>query len=175
MILNIEGLVKALSLCKDKRGYFEVLRDMQISESELENFYAWNTEHYTRNCLVRTEDFEVVLICWEKGQQSYIHDYAANEAWIHPISGSLKEERFLWSEAEDTLHKVSSVTLNKGDYNYMSDKINIHRYTNVGENRTVSLHLYAKPVTEWNIYTEEGGFTGSKQVWLDNEFKLENA
>jgi len=44
--------------------------------------------------LARTENFEVLLICWEKGQSSPIHDFNSQEAWIHPIVGKLREERF---------------------------------------------------------------------------------
>ena len=34
----------------------------------------------------------------------------------------------------------------------MYNEVNIHRYSNVFESRSASLHLYASPVDKWNLY-----------------------
>ena len=153
-------------MCTGDYCYLDVMRESDIPVSEYERYYHWNDERYTRNLLVRNDKFELVLICWEKGQTSYIHDYDAHDAWVHPISGMLREECYVKDEKTGNLEKVSSVQLGPKDFNYMGGVVNIHSYRNENAGRSVSLHLYAKPVDEWTIYTDEGEIKHT-EVWWD--------
>lgn len=152
-IETIQQLVETLKNKPSDSGYLNIIKSINIPQQEFERFYTWNDEHYTRNCLIKTADFELLLICWEKGQQSPIHDFDSHEAWIHTIHGQLKEERFRITK--NVLEKVSSVLLGTSEFSYMSDPIDIHRYTNSYESRTVSLNLYAKPIKKWKEYNEK--------------------
>jgi cysteine dioxygenase len=127
------------------------MQSVDIPIREFEKYYSWNKDGYARNCLVKTDDFELLLICFEKGQQTPIHDFDSNQAWIHTLQGSLVEERFRVSEDGTKLEQLSSMTINSSDYSFMS-KIGIHRYKNVYEARTVSLNLYCKPIERWTEY-----------------------
>lgn len=165
-IQNIEGLIKRLNLCNATTGYLEAMRQINIPQQEFERYFSWDNQHYTRNQLARTDDYELIITCWEHGQQGYIHDYDAHEAWIHPIQGKLREERFILTP-DSKLQQVSNVLLGTQEFSYMGRGIDIHRYNNAHEGRTVCLHLYARPVDSWTIYTEEDGNTGKKQVHPD--------
>ena len=44
------------------------------------------------------------------------------------------------------------------EFSYL-DEITIHRFKNIYGQRSVSLHLYSKPIEKWRVYTE-----GSKEV-----------
>ena len=164
---TIEEMIRRLEMCTGDYCYLDVMRESDIPVSEYERHYRWNDERYTRNLLVRNDKFELVLICWEKGQTSYIHDYNAHDAWVHPISGTLREECYVKDEKTGNLEKVSSVQLGPKDFNYMGGTVNIHSYKNENAGRSVSLHLYAKPVDEWTIYTAEGEMSNT-DVWWDN-------
>jgi len=144
-------LIKALKAVNSEFGYFEVLQRMDISDEEFEKYYTWSDKKYTRNCLARTDDFELMLICWEQDQASRIHDYGDAMAWVHPISGCLKEERYLLSNNGNGLIKISSLTLEDGEFSFVN-KTGIHQYQNNYESRAVSLHLYVKPLRERKIY-----------------------
>lgn len=160
IIKNIKtplDLVNELKAVNTDLGYFEVLQRVDISIEEFEKYYTWSEEQFTRNCLARTEQFELVLICWEEGQKSAIHDYGEAMAWVHPLTGSLKEERYLLSENGTGLIKISSLSIKEGEFSFLH-KTGIHKYYNNYEARSVSLHLYVKPIKSRKIYDCSEGF-----------------
>ena len=148
------------------------MRLIDIPLAEFEKYYSWDDNRYARNVLARTNDFEVLLICWEKGQSSPIHDFNSQEAWIHPVQGWIKEERFKTNEGEGVkLEKLSSVLLGTSEYSYMNH-IDIHRYSNAYEGRSVSLNVYSKPVSEWKVYDEMTSSFEVKKTWKNKNFNL---
>ena len=171
-IKTIQELVIALNECNGGQTYvLDVMSRVKIPREEFENFYTWDDARYTRNVLARTEDFEVLLICWEKGQSSPIHDFNAQEAWIHPVQGMLREERFKINVDNDRLEKVSNTLLGDEEFSYMK-QIGIHRYSNAYESRSVSLNIYRKPVTEWHVYEEQSSNSIMMQTWENKNYKL---
>jgi len=82
---------------------------------------------------------ELVLICWEKEQQSLIHDHDLEEAWTYILKGELTEEIF-----EDSIltNKIELSTKNLSSLRKDNNKT--HRLTNSYNGRSVSLHLYKK-------------------------------
>ena len=150
----------------------EVMKSTHIPTSEFEKYYSWDDDQYTRNVLMRNKELEVLLICWEKGQSSPIHDFNSQEAWIHPIVGQLREERYKINPGDDIrLERVSSVLLGTDEYTYMN-QVGIHRYSNAYEARSVSLNIYSKPVTEWRIYEEETSNSTLKKPWENKSYEL---
>ena len=144
-------LVEELKQVNSEYGYFEVLQRMDITREAFENYFTWNDNKYTRNCLARTDKFELMLMCWEEGQETRIHDYGDAMAWVNPICGSLREERYLLSDNGTGLVKVSSLGVEAEEFSFLH-KTGIHKYINDYEARTVSLHLYVKPVPQRKIY-----------------------
>src|SRR5690606_30719654 len=115
-ITTMEELVDALKNKPKEVGYLEIMKSIDIPLGEFERYYTWNDNHYTRNCLIKTDAYELLLICWEKGQTSPIHDYSSKEAWIHILQGELTEECF--HKTENGLEQVSSVHLGPADFSY---------------------------------------------------------
>ena len=171
-ITTVEGLVQALSQC-DERGthVLDVMANVEIPRAEFQRYYSWNDDKYARNVLARNKDFEALLVCWEKGQSSPIHDFNAQEAWVHPIEGMLREECFKINAEDDRLEKVSSVLLGTDEFSYMK-QIGIHRYSNAYSARTVSLNIYRKPVTEWHVYDEDKADSTMVNTWETKNFNL---
>ncbi len=171
-ITTVEGLVKALSECDDCGNHvLDVMSGVKIPREEFERYYSWNDEKYTRNILARNSDFEVLLICWEKGQSSPIHDFNAQEAWVHPVQGMLREECFKINADDDRLEKVSNVLLGTDEFSYMN-QIGIHKYSNAHNARSVSLNIYRKPVTEWHVYDENSSNSTMMETWENKNYNL---
>ena len=150
-------LIEQLKRVESPFGYFEVLQRMDITREAFESYFTWNDEKYTRNCLARTDDFELMVMCWEEGQETRIHDYGDAMDWINPICGSLREERYLLSDNGTGLVKVSSLGIGTAEFSFLHTT-GIHKYSNDYESRTVSLHLYVKPVKTRKIYNCSDGF-----------------
>lgn len=171
-IRTVEQLVNALNNCVESGNHvLDVMTHVDIPRSEFERYYSWSDDKYARNVLARNEDFEVLLICWEKGQSSPIHDFNAQEAWIHPIEGMLREERFKINVADDRLEKVSNMLLGNDEFSYMN-QIGIHRYSNANKARSVSLNIYRKPVTEWHVYDEASSDSTMMKTWESKNYNL---
>ena len=173
-IKTVKELVKALSQCKETGSHvLDVMSKAAIPITEFQRYYSWNDDRYSRNVLARSEDFEVLLICWEKGQSSPIHDFNAQEAWIHPIEGMLREERYKINVEDDRLERVSNVLLGTDEFSYMK-QIGIHRYSNAYSARSVSLNIYRKPVTEWHVYDESRSDSTMAETWENKNYNLLN-
>ncbi len=163
-ITTITGLVDTLNQGPD--NYLDVMKRATIPIRDFEHYYRWNEDHCTRNCISRTDDYELVLVCWEKGQQSPIHDYDLGQAWIHPIAGRLLEERFRIMP-DKKIERVSAVILGTTEFSYM-DEIAIHRFQNIYGARSASLHLYTEPINKWRVYDELTGAYDLQEVAYDS-------
>jgi cysteine dioxygenase len=161
-IEKLQDLVTALNICaldKTENCYLDALKHLKIKLSEWEEFFAFKEDGPATVCLYSTEQYQLLLSCWEKGQEGPIHDIDSEEAWIHPICGRFTEERYRKSEANDTIEQVSSVLLTTQSYSYMQKSTTIYRHVNAYENRSVCLHLYSRPVKEWKQYHLNTGQT----------------
>ncbi|MEP1032262.1 cysteine dioxygenase family protein [Ekhidna sp.] len=171
-ITTVEGLVHALNQCKESGTHvLDVMNKVKVPRAEFERYYSWDDEKYTRNVLARNDDFEVLLVCWEKGQSSPIHDFNTQEAWVHPIEGVLREECFKINVDNDRLEKVSNVLLGTDEFSYMK-QIGIHRYSNAYSARSVSLNIYRKPVTKWHVYDEDKSDSTMMDTWENKSYNI---
>lgn len=171
-IVTIEGLITELMAGGDTTArVLDVMRRVEIPREEFEKYYSWSDDKYARNVLARNDMFEVLLICWEKGQSSPIHDFNSQEAWIHPVQGWIKEERFKINPDDVRLERVSSVLLGDDEYSYMNH-VDIHRYSNANDGRSVSLNVYTLPVTEWRVYDENTSNAVVQKTWENKNFNL---
>jgi cysteine dioxygenase len=171
-IVTVPELIKTLNNSSSETRYLEVLKSVDIPHDEVEKYCAWNKTHYTRVSLFRSDKVELLLICWERGQQSPIHDFRSREAWIHPIHGGLTEQRFRLKSGR--LEMVSSMHLSSSEFSFMVDPVAIHRYINGYESRTVTLNLYAGPIDEWTEYDEKTAIPSLRKVKYDWIHKYRN-
>lgn len=155
-ISTVDELVRVLMEGPGRKGYLHILERVAIPAEDFEALCRWNPKHYTRNCIARTDDFELLLICYEPEQQTSIHDFATEEAWVHPVIGSVVEERFEPSSGQ-ALRKAGSSKLDKDSFSYLHNGRSIHRYINKSGERAVTLNLYARPLRTWKVYDERSG------------------
>lgn len=155
-IHSLDQLIRALRSVKDHSGYLRLLERVDIAPVEFEPLCQWDPKRYTRNCLDRTEDYELLLICYEPGQRTSIHDFATEEAWVHPVMGTVVEERFEPGTGGH-LRRVGSSRLDRDSFSYLHNGRSIHRYTNDSGDRAVTLNLYARPLRTWKVYDERSG------------------
>lgn len=167
-IKTIKNLKDVMTDRDPKLGYLDIMKAIEIPYDEFERYFTWTEERYTRNSIIKNDDYELLVICWEAGQDSPIHDYDSEEAWIHIIRGQLKEEKYK-KRKDDVIEKVSTVTLRSNDFSFISGHVGLHRYMNTYEGRTVSLHLYVKPLRKWNEYDAATNSFRNREVGYDNK------
>ena len=155
-IVTIRELVQELLRHRDSAAYAAILSRYAVPSNDLEPYFRWNTRHYTRTCVHRNDDFELLVICYEPGQRTSVHDFNSQMAWVHPVIGEVVEERFKL-DSTHVLGRNGEVHLHPGDIGYFTNGSAIHRFTNRGPARAVTLNLYAKPMSQWRVYDERTG------------------
>ncbi len=120
----------------------------------------FSEDHYCRKLIHRIRDFDVVLIGWNPGQKSPIHNHPSNGCLVYPILGHLKEDRFCHE-----LNPTGSTTITVGQYSYVDDGICVHRLGNASESeKAISLHIYSPSNFVATIFEKEGEQTRSYQL-----------
>jgi cysteine dioxygenase len=151
-ITSLNKLLEVLPQCS-YQDYFDLAKNLKIPEEDLLPFAFWSNETYTRNCVTRTSDYELLLLCWEEGQDTPIHCHNGEECWVYLADGELREKRFVLKN--DELNKTADVKMTESRLSYMNDYLGYHSLHNINAGRSMSLHLYVGPIDECSIYKED--------------------
>ena len=155
-IRSLAELVRVLEQGSRPADRTDALMRFSQPPEELAAFCQWNARHYTRQCIHRTREHELMLICYEEGQRTSIHDYDSQLAWIKPLLGTILEERFN-ATADGKLIRHGEKVLGIGSLSYMAKKNCIHRHSNAGTGKAITLNLYSRPIRRWRVYDERTG------------------
>jgi len=142
----------------EKGDYEPVLSEAEhtmFSMDELAPYIHWNLKRYSRNCIARDEYFELVLLCWEQGQKTAIHCHNKQECWVKVVSGSFSEEQYRLNESTGEMKYITTDILSQHEVTSVEDASVFHNLTNISSGRSMSLHLYMKPIEECRIYDKE--------------------
>tara|TARA_Y100000996_G_C22048716_1_gene448189 strand:- start:145 stop:516 length:372 start_codon:yes stop_codon:yes gene_type:complete len=100
--------------------------------------------------IYKNSDFEVLLICWSKGQMAPIHGHEGEKCWFKVISGELKIYNYkIESTNPLKLKKIEKINAPAG---YLDGPADIHSIKNNNEEPVTTLHVYAKPYDICDIY-----------------------
>ena len=130
-----------------------IVQFLAISATEVEPYQFWSKKHYTRNCIIRTNSYELILICWEKNQITPIHSHNNQECWVYNVNGKFEEIRYKKDE-NGIPQPFYHSNLAEQNRSYMNDSIGFHVLKNTANGRAMSLHLYAHPINECLVYNE---------------------
>eukprot|EP00475_Leptophrys_vorax_P024517 TRINITY_DN3384_c0_g1_i1.p1 TRINITY_DN3384_c0_g1~~TRINITY_DN3384_c0_g1_i1.p1 ORF type:complete len:245 (-),score=44.63 TRINITY_DN3384_c0_g1_i1:147-842(-) len=149
----VENLQKELTDQKEAgvRDIAKVTAIMECYDHSLEEwrmFEFYDKFRYTRN-LIATDGktFTLMLLCWNNGHKSPIHDHAGSECWLKVVKGSAVEELFANPEnEEDVLKQTAANVHGEGGVCFINDSIGLHRIANASnEVPLVTLHCYSPP------------------------------
>lgn len=155
----------------DRVAYNQIMHSIKIPIVAFAEVNSWSEECYTRNCIAQNDKFELILICWEKGQVSPIHDHGGEECWVKIIEGEFRETLYKKNEKGE-FKSVKSIHSAIGDVTYMVDFMGYHRLENLSNKRSMSLHLYARPIKRCSVYDEESKIFVMKDLSYDTVTKL---
>lgn len=148
-ISSLSHLIHQLqSVTKEK--YKSIGVQLNIPLEEFLPYANWSDDHYTRNCIIREEKFELILLCWEAGQTTPVHCHGGEECWVYIVDGEIDESHYQFEN--DTLIKENTVKLTRGEKSFMSDEMGYHKLENNSAQRALSLHLYMEPIDDCTVY-----------------------
>lgn len=129
-------------------------------------YYNDRSKNYTRNAIENiNHKANILLLVWNPGKGSPIHDHAHAHCIMKILAGELRETVYhAPSSKSDTgkpLEIKSENIHSANDVAYISDDIGLHRVDNPSSNRVaVSLHLYTPPNAAdygYHIFDESTG------------------
>jgi predicted metal-dependent enzyme (double-stranded beta helix superfamily) len=112
----------------------------------------FSPQQYMRHPILLWDDWEVMLIAWESGQITPIHDHRGVMGGMAMLSGSLAEERFTTPGNRPQL--ADDRVRPEGDLSEIGPTV-LHRLKPTTA-RAVSLHLYRPPLRTMGIWDDRG-------------------
>jgi cysteine dioxygenase len=141
---------------------YQFLAEHPVDVDTLEKYIYWSDEFYTRNLIYKDARFEMMAICWERGQVSKIHNHDGQMCWMTVPVGKLRGQNFRAVAIDE---EKGFCKLEETDAFNLSDclaaKVEleqpIHQILNLPEfeSRAVSLHIYSKPYDKCLTYCRE--------------------
>jgi cysteine dioxygenase len=95
-------------------------------------------ESYNRITIFAGKSFELLLLCWEQGQSSEVHNHPSQGCIFKLLKGQLEEQKY-----NNNLELTATNTINVGGISYMHDSLGLHKVSNQGAGPAISLHIYA--------------------------------
>jgi cysteine dioxygenase len=133
----------------------DFLNRLVIQTEEIQRHTLFSHERYARNLVYKDQQFEIMVMCWNAGQRSSIHDHAGSLGGVKILQGELTE--CLFERAANGMIK----SLNSADYAVEETRVEetslIHQISNLqGENgKAISVHIYVPPLIRMNVYSLE--------------------
>jgi cysteine dioxygenase len=156
MKVTIEKLINGLREIPEEEfsceNVYRYLGENPVEIDTISPFFFWSEKFYTRNLIYKDERFELMAICWEKGQVSRVHNHADQKCWMMAVEGKLRGQNFSVVEMDENRGYCKLCETDSFDLSdCLAAKVEleepIHQILNLPEfnERAVSLHIYSKP------------------------------
>jgi cysteine dioxygenase len=151
-ITSIEQLITTLDDC-DPSDYIKIANSMRIPLSQFNTYATWKEDGYARNCIERTDKYELVLLCWNEGDKTPIHGHDNQKCWVYQVDGSTSEIRYKEKPC-GTLEECNKMDLSTGKLSFMVDDMGYHSLENNSKGRSMTLHLYISPIDKCKVFDD---------------------
>jgi cysteine dioxygenase len=148
----IDGLREIPSAGFTCDNVYQFLAAHPVEVASIEPYFFWSDRCYTRNLIYKDERFELMAICWERGQVSRVHNHAEQRCWMMVPVGRLRGQNFRVLEQDEARGFCRLEETDRFDLSdCLAAKVEleepIHQILNLPEfdERAVSLHIYSKP------------------------------
>jgi len=166
-LLTIDDFVSGLRKLREDdfggvQGTLEYMRTNHVDAETLRPYLFWNTQHYTRNLIDKTDLYELLAICWEPGMKSSIHNHKGQNCWMAAPLGNLLVQNYRVLAEDLAAHRCNIVPTDEVQITLNNpvavDPLNpVHDVRNPREwnQRAVSLHVYSRPFDSCIVYSVE--------------------
>ena len=141
----------------------------QFSSEELKSYCFYKDTKYARHLVHKEKDFEILIVCWNPGQIAPIHGHEGEKCWMRIETGALQISNYNLNSVNPL--SLTMIDVVKGEVGYLDGPAEIHSVENVFNEPAVSLHIYAKPFAECDIYDLEDGLILKTKLLYDSMYK----
>jgi cysteine dioxygenase len=123
-----------------------------IKASDLAEVIGFDDQAYLRTVIHCRDHYQAMVLCWQSGQSSPIHDHHGSNCAVRVVSGRATETRYCMAPcgrirpAASVMHGPGSVTGCSGD--------DIHQMANLEKpgSALITLHVYSPAPAGWHSY-----------------------
>ena len=149
LINSIPELIKSLNNC-EKNNYQDLMENLELDIEDVKKYCTWDEANYSRNLIHLNNNYHLLILCWQEGQYSPIHDHGGRDCFLYVVEGTIQENIYQLNQQKDLINCQENI-YQQGANSYMIDEIGMHSIKSLS-NRAVTLHLYAKPIEEYHIF-----------------------
>ena len=145
------------------------LTGVRLEPGALEAIATFREDRYARHRIYRDADFELLVLCWKSGQWAPIHGHEGQRCWARVERGRLRFTEYREvSEDPVRLEQVGDPLI--GEVGFIDSPENLHRVENLVEfgEDVITLHLYAHPYDECDVYESPTGPKHRKPLICDS-------
>lgn len=154
--VSIDQLINGLRNISDANFVCEYVYDFlsknPVELDSVQKYFHWSPNFYTRNLIYKDARFEMMAVCWERGQVSRVHNHDGQQCWMTVPMGKLRGQNFAIEGIDES---TGYCKLRETDTFDLSDCLAarveldepVHQMLNLEEygERAVSIHIYSKP------------------------------
>jgi cysteine dioxygenase len=154
MDLSLEEMLTRLDCYSSHvplRDLADMLRCFEPDWDALEPFLQFHPGRYQRNLLRGGDAYDALLICWQAGQRSPIHDHRGSNCAFRVLQGTATESTFQRTP-RGLIYPIRSHDWTVADVCASRDA-DIHQVSNLHDEDLVTLHLYSPPLRVMGQYS----------------------
>jgi cysteine dioxygenase len=163
---SIDSVISGLRSISDDEfsceNVYDFLEQHPVEVGSITRYFHWSPTCYTRNLVYKDDRFELLVICWEPGQVSRIHNHSDQKCWMTVPLGRLKGQNFGVDEIDESrgyckLRETDAFELSDCLAAKVELEQPIHQILNLPEysQRAVSIHIYSRPYDRCLSYCRE--------------------
>ena len=167
-ISDFVGTLRAIPEEEFQQGrILKLMSTLLLTPDSLAQYIHPNQEHYTRNLVYRNELFEVMVVCWDVGQKTPIHNHDNQLGWMSIQRGMLSMQNYRrvscihGGAGKDPVHckagfpspveleEISQIAISGVGAVTTTDRDDsIHEIANLQafEEPALSVHVYSRPL-----------------------------
>jgi cysteine dioxygenase len=151
-LAELIGYLDSIDHRADLATLQQLLTKLDVTRCDIASTCIFGVKGYRRNCISRSEWYELLACCWHSGDRTPIHDHRGVSCAFKVIEGEGTEIRFKETPC-GLICPTTSVTMPTG-YICAADDADIHQVANMQAKGTdlITLHIYSPPIRKMHTY-----------------------
>src|SRR3989442_8259048 len=128
------------------------ISNLKLERAEIQPYLHFTEDRYARNLVYKCDDFECLVLCWQPGQRSPIHDHANSICAVYTVDGVLSSDNYR-KTANAHIRADYSEDFKPGSV-LSIQTTEIHQVSNLQDSSSlISLHFYLGPLGNSFLYS----------------------
>ncbi|MGB3533683.1 MAG: cysteine dioxygenase family protein [Microcoleaceae cyanobacterium] len=168
-ICSLEQFIQKLNIYsqKDASYYDRLIQTIDISPESIASYCRWDSQSYTRNLVCQTDIYQLLVLCWQAGQASPVHDHQGQDCWMYIVEGTIQETLYHPTNNLDKsciLQETDRIIHKRGDTSRLENSTLAWHSIQALSQRVITLHLYSQPINKCHIYDIKTGQVSERKL-----------